>query len=64
MTHNTSTIKRKVQAAIGDLYEVILDLLSLWKLRRIHELVRAEVFRPLLFSRVGVDGDDARCADG
>lgn len=61
--HVTRAVKGVVEATVGDLDQVVLDLLALGQLCGVHELSRAELARPFLLVGVGVDRDDARRLD-
>ena len=59
----SSAVKSKVQTTIGDLDEVVLDLLALGQIARVDEAGSAKVLSPFLLSRVGIDGDYLAGAD-
>lgn len=56
-------VKGKVQATIGDLYQVVLDFLALCKFERVDKIGRTKVLRPLLLARVGINGNDSAGTD-
>jgi hypothetical protein len=59
----SGAVKGVVEAAVGDIDQVVLDASAFGELEGVDELGGAKLFRPGLLVRVGVDGDDPRGLD-
>lgn len=57
-TYIASAIKCKVQSAICDLDEVVLNLLTL-QVAGVHEICSTEFFGPRFLARIGVDSNNS-----